>query len=65
MIAEQLFRFFDPALDQILVRGFMECLPKQPQEVITREAGLFGNLVKTQRMIVTVVDEVTRPTETL
>jgi hypothetical protein len=43
----------------------MECLPKQPQEVITREAGLFGNLVKTQRMIVTVVDEVTRPTETL
>ena len=32
---EQLFRFLDATLDQILVRSFIERLPEQAQEVIT------------------------------
>ena len=31
---EQLFRFLDATLDQILVRSFIERLPEQAQEVI-------------------------------
>ena len=33
--AEQFFRFFDPAFDQVLMRCLVEGFPKQPQEVIT------------------------------
>ena len=38
--AKQLLRFLNSAFNQILVRSFIEGLPKQPQEVVTREAGL-------------------------
>jgi len=63
--AEQLFRFLDATLDQILVWSFVECLPEQAQEVITRETSLFGNLVQAQRMVVAVIDKITRPTKPL
>ena len=63
--AEQLFRFLDATLDQILVRSFVKCLPKQAQEVITRETSLFGNLVQAQRMVVAVIDKITRSTKPL
>jgi len=38
--AEQFFRFLDATFDQVLVRSFIERLPKQTQEVITRETSL-------------------------
>ena len=63
--SEQFFRFLDAAFDQILVRSFVECLAKQTQKVITGKAGFLGNLIETQRVIVAVVDELTRPPETL
>lgn len=63
--AEQLFRFLDATLDQILVRSFVKCLPEETQEVITRETSLFGNLVQAQRMVVAVIDKITRPTKPL
>src|SRR5689334_24720428 len=63
--ALQLFRLLDAAFDQVLVRRLVEGLAKESQEVITREAGFFGNLFETERMVVTVVDEVACPTETL
>ena len=63
--AEQLFRLLNATLDQILVRSFVECLPEETQEVITRETSLFGNLVQAQRMVVAVIDKITRPTKPL
>jgi len=62
---EQLLRFLDATLDQILVRSLIERLPEETQEMITRETGLFGNLVQTQRMVVTVIDKITRTTKPL
>ena len=62
---EQLFRFLNATLDQILVWSLIERLPEETQEVITRETGLFGNLVQTQRMVVTVIDKITRTTKPL
>jgi len=62
---EQLFRFLDATLDQILVRGLIERLPEEAQEVVTRKAGLLGNLVQAQRMVVTVIDKITRTTKPL
>ena len=63
--AEQLFRFLDTTLDQILVWSLVECLPEETQEVITRETSLFGNLIQAQRMVVAVIDKITRPTKPL
>ncbi len=40
VVTEQLFRFFDTALDQVLVRRLVECFSKQPEEVITRKTSL-------------------------
>ena len=61
---EQLYRLLDAAFYQILVRSFIECLTKEAQKVIPGKAGLLGNLVETQRMVETVVDELARATET-
>ena len=33
--------------------------------MVTREAGFFGNLVETERVIVTVIDKLARPTKPL
>lgn len=33
--AQQLFRFFDATLDEVLMRCLVEGLPEQPEEVIT------------------------------
>ena len=63
--AQQLFRLLNPPFDQILMRRFVKGLPEESQKVITREAGLFGDLVQTKRMVVTMVDEITRSPETL
>ena len=38
---------------------------KQPQEVITRETRFLRDLIETERMIVAVVDKLTRATEPL
>ncbi len=62
---EQFFRFLDAALDQVLVRSLVECLPEETQKMVTREAGFFGNLFETERMVVAVIDEVTRSTKPL
>ena len=63
--AEQLFRFLDTTLDQILVWSLVECLPEETQEVITRETSLLGDLVQAQRMVVAIIDKLTRPTKPL
>src|ERR1043165_2085276 len=64
VVDQQLLRLLDAAFDQILVRRLVEGLAKEPQEVITREASLFGDLFETERMVITMVDEVACPAET-
>jgi hypothetical protein len=49
----------DAPLNQVLMWGLVECLPEKAEEMIARETGLFGNLLETQRMVVTVVDKLT------
>lgn len=58
--AEQLFRFRDTPLDEVLVRSLVVGLPEKTKEVITGETCLFGNLIEAQRMVVAVVDEFAR-----
>jgi len=65
VVAEQLFRFLDATLDEVLVRGLVERLPKQTQKVIARETSLLRDLIQTQRMVVAVIDKVTRTTKPL
>ena len=65
VFTEQLLRFLNATMDEVLMRSLIESLPKQAQEVITRKAGLFGNLIETQRMVVTVIDEITCTTKPL
>jgi hypothetical protein len=57
---EKFFSFLDAPLDQVLMRGLIERLPKKTKEVISREASLFRNLLETQRMIVAMVNKITR-----
>src|SRR5262245_8209369 len=58
--AEQLFGFRDTPLDEVLMRGLVVGLAEKTEEVITGKTRLFGNLVQAQRMIVAVVDKLTR-----
>ena len=60
---QKLFSFLDAPLDQVLMRSFVESLTKEAEEMITGETSLFGNLVQAQRMVVTVVDELTSAPE--
>lgn len=39
VFTEQLLRFFNATMDEVLMRSLVESLPEQPQEVITRKAG--------------------------
>ena len=65
VFAEQLLRFLDATMNEVLMRSLVESLPEQSQEVVTREAGLFGNLIETQRMVEAVVDKITCTTKPL
>lgn len=62
---QQFFRLLHAAFDQVLMRSFIERLAEESEEVITREASLLGDLVETEWVIVTVVDKLTRTSETL
>ena len=48
-----------------LVRGLIERLAKQTQEMITRETSLLRDLVQAQRMVVAMIDKITRTTQPL
>jgi hypothetical protein len=63
--AEQLFCFLDAALDEVLMRSLVEGLPEETQKMIARETSLLRNLFETERMVVAVIDKVTRATEPL
>ena len=65
VFTKQFLRFLDATMYEVLMRSLVESLPEQSQEVVTREAGLFGNLVETQRMVVTVIDKITCTTKPL
>lgn len=65
VFTEQFLCFLDPTMNEILMRSLVEGLPEQSQKVVTRKAGLFGNLIETQRMVVTVIDKITCPTKPL
>ena len=65
VFAEQFFRFLNATMDEVLMRSLVESLPEQSQEVVTREAGLFGNLIETQRMVEAVIDKITCTTKPL
>ena len=65
VFTEQFFRFLDATMDEVLMRSLIESLPEQSQEVVTRKAGLFGNLIETQRMVVTVIDKIACTTKPL
>ena len=65
VFAEQFLRFLDATMNEVLMRSLIEGLPEQSQEVVTRKAGLFGNLIETQRMVVTVIDKITCTTKPL
>lgn len=63
--SKQFFCFLDTAFDQVLVRSLMKCLPEETEEMVARETGLLGNLFETERMVVAVIDEVTRTAKPL
>ena len=65
VFTEQFLRFLDATMNEVLMRSLVEGLPEQSQKVVTRKAGLFGNLIETQRMVVAVVDKITRTTKPL
>ena len=64
-VAEQFFRLLDAALNQVLMRGLVECLPEQTKKMVAREAGLLGNLFEAERMVIAVVDKIARATKPL
>ena len=43
----------------------VKCLAEESQEMVTRKTGLFRDLVKTEGMIVAMVDKTTRTIEPL
>ena len=57
--------FFNSALDQILVRSFIEGLSKQSQKVIPGETSLLRNLIEIKRMVITVIDKLASATQAL
>jgi hypothetical protein len=63
--AEEFLGFFDTTLDQVLVRRLVESLSKKTQKVIARKARFLGNLIEAQRVVVAVVDKITRTAEPL
>ncbi len=63
--AEQFLCFLDAAFDQVLMRRFIEGLPEETEEMVARETSLLGNLFETDRMVVAVIDKVTRATQPL
>src|SRR5512145_878819 len=63
--AEQFFRFLDAALNEVLMWRLFESLAEETQEVVPRETSFFGNLIQVQRMVVAVVDKITRATKPL
>ena len=65
VFTEKLLRFLNATMDEVLMRSLVESLTKQSQKVVTRKAGLFGNLIETQRMVVTVIDKITCTTKPL
>jgi len=65
VFTEQFLRFLNATMNEVLMWSLIERLPEQSQEVVTREAGLFGNLIETQRMVVTVIDKITCTTKPL
>jgi len=65
VFAEQLLRFLNATMNEVLMRSLVERLPEQSQKVVTRKAGLFGNLIETQRMVVTMIDKITCTTKPL
>ena len=65
VFAEKFLRFLDATMNEVLMRSLVEGLPEQPQKVVTRKAGLLGNLIEAQRMVVTVVDKIPRTTKPL
>jgi hypothetical protein len=63
--SEQLFCFLDAAFDEVLVRRLVEGLPEKPQKVIAGETSLLRNLIEAQRMVVAVIDKITRTAKPL
>src|SRR5262245_20985613 len=55
--SQQRLGLFDPPVHQILVRRLVERLLKQADKVVAREAGLAGDALQVERLIVAVVDE--------
>ena len=47
------------------MRCLVEGFPEQPEEVIAGKAGFLGNLIEAERMIVAVIDKITRAIEPL
>jgi len=60
---KQLLRPLDSPLGEILMRGSVEDLPEEPQEVITRQARLARDLVQVEGKVIAVVDELAGPRE--
>ena len=47
------------------MRSLVKGLAEKPKKVITRKTRLFGNLIEIQRMVVAVIDKVTRTAKPL
>jgi len=54
---EQLFRFLNPSLSQILMRSLIECPPEESQKVKAGKTGFTGYLIEIQRLVIALVDE--------
>jgi len=63
--AEQFFCFLYATFDQVLVGRLVVCLPEETKKMIARKTGLLRNLFETERMVVAVIDEITRPAKPL
>ncbi|HKE56620.1 MAG TPA: hypothetical protein VKB46_07960 [Pyrinomonadaceae bacterium] len=60
---EQFLRFLYAAFNEVLVRRFIEGLAEQTQKVVARETCFFRDLIEIERVVVTVVNELSSPTE--
>lgn len=63
--AEQFFCFLYATFDQVLMRGLVVCLTEETEKMIPRKTGLLRNLFEAERMVVAVIDEITRPAKPL
>jgi len=64
-VSEQLLRLFNSAVNQILMWSGLKLFAKQTKKMIAGQAGFSRNLIQIDRLLIALVDESARATESL